>query len=139
MTPLAAIDVFAAIMFGGVGLLLAFLLLLGWLYPGTGADQLNWRPTRSPEVEAANEVDDVAQMLEAANERRRARGKPERTLDDVELEIATNRRAHREQHSGYLADLDIAQMLEAKNARRERKGLPALTREQYEAQLRAAD
>ena len=47
---------------------------------------LDWKPTRSPEVEAENEVDDVEQMIAAQNEIRRRRGKPERTLEDVEAE-----------------------------------------------------
>ena len=37
-------------------------------------DVLDWKPTRSPEVEAQNEIDDVAQMLEAQNEGRRRAG-----------------------------------------------------------------
>jgi hypothetical protein len=50
------------------------------------ADLLDWKPTRSPEVEAANEVDDLEQMIAAQNDIRRRRGKPERTLEDVEAE-----------------------------------------------------
>lgn len=48
------------------------------------ADLLDWKPTRSPEVEAQNEVDDVRQMIEAQNELRRKRGAEEITEDDVE-------------------------------------------------------
>ena len=40
----------------------------------------------SPQVEAENEIDDLAQMIEAQNEIRRRRGKPERTLEDIESE-----------------------------------------------------
>src|SRR5262249_3915460 len=47
------------------------------------ADLLDWKPTRSPEVEAQNEVDDVRQMLEAQNEYRRKRGAKEITEADV--------------------------------------------------------
>ncbi len=60
-----------------VALFVAFLagiVLLGLRSPRSGADVLGWRPTRSPETEAANEVDDVDQMLEAANRLRRRRG-----------------------------------------------------------------
>ena len=32
------------------------------------AELIDWKPTRSPEVEAQNEVDDVRQMIEAQNE-----------------------------------------------------------------------
>ena len=48
------------------------------------ADLLDWKPTRSPEVEAQNEVDDVRQMIEAQNDLRRRRGAEEITKADVE-------------------------------------------------------
>lgn len=48
------------------------------------ADLLDWKPTRSPEVEAQNEVDDVRQMIEAQNDLRRKRGAEEITEADVE-------------------------------------------------------
>jgi hypothetical protein len=48
------------------------------------ADIIDWKPTRSPEVEAQNEVDDVRQMIEAQNALRRKRGASEITQDDVE-------------------------------------------------------
>jgi hypothetical protein len=61
--------------------LVVFVLLLGRFYPGSGAEQLDWRPTRSPEVEARNEADDVDQMRAAIEDLRRARaareGRPE--------------------------------------------------------------
>jgi hypothetical protein len=47
------------------------------------ADIIDWKPTRSPEVEAQNEVDDVRQMIEAQNELRRKRGAKEITEADV--------------------------------------------------------
>jgi len=48
------------------------------------ADLLDWKPTRSPEVEAQNEIDDVQQMIDAQNEYRRKRGAKEITEADVE-------------------------------------------------------
>jgi hypothetical protein len=48
------------------------------------ADIIDWKPTRSPEVEAQNEVDDVRQMIEAQNAYRRKRGVPEISEEDVE-------------------------------------------------------
>src|SRR3954464_2101017 len=48
------------------------------------ADIIDWKPTRSPEVEAQNEVDDVRQMIEAQNAYRRKRGAEEITEEDVE-------------------------------------------------------
>jgi hypothetical protein len=82
------VDPFAAIMLGGVALLLVVLLLLGRFYPGSGAQQLDWRPTRSPELEAQNEIADVDQMREAVNRRRRARGEAELTEDDLRARVA---------------------------------------------------
>jgi hypothetical protein len=59
------------------------ILLLGLYSPRSGADVLDWRPTRSPEAESQNEADDIAEMLEASNALRRRRGAPERSEDDV--------------------------------------------------------
>ena len=64
-------------------LLVGVLVVVGHFYTGNNADLLDWKPTRSPEVEAQNEIDDVQQMLEAQNEMRRRRGAPE--LDEAEL------------------------------------------------------
>ena len=61
-------------------------ILLGVFSKRSALDILDWKPTRSPEVEAENEIDDVEQMIAAQNEIRRRRGKPERTLEDVEAE-----------------------------------------------------
>jgi hypothetical protein len=82
------------------GGLLAFFvigtLLLGLFSKRSALDILDWKPTRSPELEAANEVDDVAQMIAAQNELRRRRGKPERTQEDVELQLLRDQAAMQE-------------------------------------------
>jgi hypothetical protein len=59
------------------------LLVVGHFYPASSAELIDWKPTRSPEVEAQNEVDDVQQMLEAQNAMRRRRGAPE--VDEATL------------------------------------------------------
>ena len=69
---------------------LVFLAIGKW-YPGTGADVLDWTPTRSVETEVELELDDIDQMLEAQNERRR-RGAPDRTADDVRADVAAQER-----------------------------------------------
>ena len=79
-------DVFTVVSGGLVACLLLATVLLGLFSKRSALEILDWKPTRSPEVEAANEVDDLAQMIEAQNEIRRRRGKPERTLEDVESE-----------------------------------------------------
>ena len=88
-------DPFALIMLGGVAVLVVVLLLLGRFYPGSGAEQLDWRPTRSPELEIQNEIDDLDQMREAVNRRRRARGQAELTDQELDERLAEDARVRR--------------------------------------------
>ncbi len=69
-----------------VGALIVTVVLLGVFSKRSALDILDWKPTRSPRVEAENEVDDIEQMVAAQNELRRRRGKPERTLEEIEDE-----------------------------------------------------
>jgi uncharacterized protein YkwD len=64
------------------------ILLVGHFYPGSGADLLDWKPTRSYETEVQLEADDVQQMLEAQNEMRRRRGAPELTPEELNEKVA---------------------------------------------------
>jgi len=66
-------------------------LAIGKYHPVSGAEVLDWKPTRSPEVEAELELDDIDQMLEAQNARRRASGRPERTEEDVSMQVQEDR------------------------------------------------
>jgi hypothetical protein len=86
------VDEFAAFIFFGALVVIAIFLAIGRWYPGSGAEQVDWRPTRSPELEAELEIDDVVQMLEAQNARRRATGRQEITEDDVRAQVAADRR-----------------------------------------------
>ena len=74
-------------------LLILFLIFLGIgkYHPVSGPQVLDWKPTRSPEVEADLELQDVDQMLEAQNERRRASGRPERTESDISMRVREDR------------------------------------------------
>jgi hypothetical protein len=72
--------------------LVGVLLVVGHFYPGTSADLIDWHPTRSPEVEAQNEIDDIRQMLEAQNEMRRRRGAEEMTEEDLQESVAEDER-----------------------------------------------
>jgi hypothetical protein len=80
------------VVFGG---LLAFfvitVLLLGLFSKRSARDYLDWKPTRSPEVELQNEVDDVAQMIAAQNELKRRRGAPEITEQEIEARVREDR------------------------------------------------
>jgi hypothetical protein len=77
---------------GMLVLMVGVLFLIGHFYKGNSADLVDWRPTRSPEVEAQNELDDVRQMLEAQNEMRRRRGAPEIDEDELRAEVEEEER-----------------------------------------------
>jgi hypothetical protein len=72
---------------GMLALIIGALLIVGHYYQGSAADLVDWKPTRSAEVEAQNEVDDVRQMLEAQNEMRRRRGAPEVDENALRAEV----------------------------------------------------
>ena len=75
---------FIFISLGAVALLVLCLVLLARAYPGSGADLVDWKPTRSHEVEVQLEIDDVQQMIAAQNEYRRRRGVGDITEEDAE-------------------------------------------------------
>jgi hypothetical protein len=77
---------------GVLAFIVGALLLVGHFYPGSASDLVDWTPTRSPEVEVQNEIDDVRQMLEAQNEMRRRRGAPEITEADLDARVAEDER-----------------------------------------------
>jgi hypothetical protein len=77
------VDAFPLIVLGGIGIVVLVLVVVGRFYPGTGADILDWRPTRSYETEIELELQDVEQMIEAQNRYRRQRGEAEITEDEV--------------------------------------------------------
>ena len=76
---------FVALTLGLLFLLFLILVGLGRAFQSHSvADFLDWKPTRSPEVEAQNDVDDIEQMIEAQNEMRRRRGAPETTVEEIQ-------------------------------------------------------
>jgi hypothetical protein len=86
------VDEFTAFVVFGSLVVIAIFLAIGRWYPGSGAEQVDWRPTRSPEVEAELETDDVEQMIEAQNARRRTTGRPEITEADIRDQVAADQR-----------------------------------------------
>jgi hypothetical protein len=139
------VDPLVLIMTVLVGGLLVWVVFLGLYHPRSGADVLDWRPTRSPELEAQNEVDDLDQMLDAANERRRARGEAELTEETMQARVLEDRREQHQIRERYLAEsaeesdadvaADIEQMLERVNAGRRRRGERELTAAEYRARI----
>jgi hypothetical protein len=128
-------EIFVWVMVGIFGFLLLFIILLGIFYPGSGAAQLDWRPTRSPEVEAQNEVDDLEQMLEAANRRRRKRGDAELTEEAMNARVHDELRLQAEMRDRTLLDTEMQQLLDARNARRRKRGLPEMSLEEFRDSL----
>ena len=97
-------DEFSAFVFGSIVVVILIFLAIGSWYPGSGADQVDWHPTRSPELEAELELDDLDQMLEAQNERRRRSGRPEITEDEVRARVEEDERWRKEQAERYSAE-----------------------------------
>src|SRR5204862_173353 len=71
-------DPFVLIILGIVAGLVLWILFLGVYHPRSASEVLDWRPTRSVELEVQNELDDIEQLLEATNSRRRAGSAPRR-------------------------------------------------------------
>jgi hypothetical protein len=82
------VDAFPLIVLGGIGVAVGLLVLLARLHPGTGADLLDWGPSRSYEHEIELEMQDVDQMIEAQNAYRRKRGERELTEDEIRENVA---------------------------------------------------
>jgi hypothetical protein len=81
------VDAFTVVLGGLMVLFFVAVILLGLFSDRSPRDYLDWQPTRSPEVEMENEIDDVAQMIEAQNAMKRRRGVPE--ISEEEMEART--------------------------------------------------
>jgi hypothetical protein len=92
------VDAFPLIVLGGIGILVLAMVLVARFYPGSGADLLDWKPTRSYEVELELESEDVQQMIDAQNEYRRKRG--ERALSEDEVREGVARDQARQAREG---------------------------------------
>jgi hypothetical protein len=85
-------DAFPLIVLGGVGIVVLALVLVARFYPGSGADLLDWQPSRSYEVELELEEQDVQQMIDAQNKLRRKRGAPDISESDVRDSVVRDHR-----------------------------------------------
>ena len=94
-------DEFSIFVLGSGVVVLGILLALGKWYPGSGAEQVDWRPTRSYEDEIRLELEDVDQMIEAQNERRRASGRPEISEEQIRSEVEQEERWRKEEAERY--------------------------------------
>jgi hypothetical protein len=91
-----------------IALIIGVLLLLARAYPGSGADLVDWKPTRSFEDEARLETEDVQQMIEAQNEMRRRRGAQDISERDVNEWAAEDEKVRRQgqEYEKRLQDLE---------------------------------
>ena len=97
---------FVLLSLGMIAFIAICLVLIARAYPGSGADLVDWKPTRSHEVEAQLEVDDVQQMLEAQNKYRRRRGAPDLTEADANRMAREDEAIRERQRRGHEAHLD---------------------------------
>jgi hypothetical protein len=78
------VDAFTVVLGGLLAFFVVAVLLLGVFSQRTPREYLDWKPARSPEVEAENDIEDVEQMIEAQNAMRRRRGAPEISAEEIE-------------------------------------------------------
>jgi hypothetical protein len=94
-------DGFVFVILGCGVAVIVVLIAVGKWHPMSGADVLDWKPTRSLETEIELELDDVDQMIEAQNERRRRTGRPEITEESVRADVKAEQRAADERRTRY--------------------------------------
>jgi hypothetical protein len=129
------VDPFAVIIVAGFAALMIWMIVLGKFSAG-GNEQLDWKSAREvTESREALEVEDLAQMLEAHNARRRRRGEAEVTVEELELKVVDDAREQNRLRERYLANVELDELLEATNARRRARGLPERTREQAQREF----
>jgi hypothetical protein len=75
---------FMFVTLGAIAFFVLMLVLVARQYPGSGADLVDWKPTRDIETEVQLELDDVQQMIDAQNEMRARKGKRAITNADAE-------------------------------------------------------
>jgi hypothetical protein len=128
------VDPFTVIILAGLAALVIWIAVLG-KFSGSGLEQLDWKSAGEiTESRESLEAEDLAQMLEAHNARRRRRGEAEVTVADLELKVMEDVKAQNRLRERYLAgqeldERELDELLEATNARRRARGLPERTRE----------
>jgi hypothetical protein len=101
LTAVDPFTIFVVVSFAGV---LVAILLLGLYHPKSGAEILDWKPTRSPELEVQNEIDDMEQMIAAQNALRARHGKAPRSEEEIEAQVARHKAEMDEYSQRYWAD-----------------------------------
>lgn len=136
----ALVDPFAIVLFAGLAALVLWVWLLGRANHDRGMEQFGLRSARRiTEDREALEAEDLAQMLEAHNARRRRRGESDVTVADLERTVAADLAEQSRRREVYLADRDLDELLEATNARRRARALPERSREDVRREFGSGD
>jgi hypothetical protein len=99
------VDPFVLVLFGGLVVFVAVIMVIGHFFPGSGAEQLGLKSARQiRETREALEAEDLDQMVAARNARRRARGQAEVSADEIELEVARELGAQERRRLRYIAE-----------------------------------
>ena len=129
-------DPFALVLLAGLAILVLWVWILGRANQGRGMEQFGLRSARRiTEDREELEAEDLAQMLEAHNARRRRRGEADVTVADLERRVMQDFNEQRRRSEAYLADRELDELLEATNARRRARGLPERTREEVQREF----
>ena len=92
---------FGLIVFSGIVVMVGILFAIGRWHPRSGGEVLDWKPTRSYEDEIRLELEDVDQMIEAQNERRRRSGRPEISEEEIRAEVDAAQRELKQRAAEY--------------------------------------
>lgn len=95
-------DGFAFVVLACGAMVVFVLFMLGRNHPRSGADVLDWKPTRSFETEMELELQDVDQMIEAQNERRRRTGRAEISEDSIRGDVDAAQREQEARRDAFL-------------------------------------
>ncbi|MGH2913471.1 MAG: hypothetical protein ACRDMX_00620 [Solirubrobacteraceae bacterium] len=121
-------DPFAIVVLVVLTALVLWVWMLGRANSGRSVEQFGLRSARRIEQDReALEREDLEQLLDAHNARRRRRGEAEVTVAQVEAQVAQEATQARER---LLAERDLDQLLAATNARRRARGQPERTRQE---------
>ena len=133
-----AVDSFALVLLAGLVILVVWVWILGCANQSRGMELFGLRSGRQITEEREElEAEDLAQMLEAHNARRRRRGEADVTVADLERRVMEDFNEQRRRREAYLADRELDELLEATNARRRARGLPERTREEVQREFGA--
>jgi hypothetical protein len=130
------VDPFALVLLVGLAILVIWVWILGRANQSRGMELFGLRSAREiTEDREELEAEDLAQMLEAHNQRRRRRGESDMSVADLERRVLEDVNDQRRRREAYLADRELDELLEATNARRRARGLPERTREEVQREF----